>query len=244
MRDHGGGLPTLDTGEPVLARWFVVTMLVLVPLALAVTVWAFTATDRDPIDPALRRPPGTAEVTHLRGEAVLAEDRTTEAGPGCAEGVTIVGDPGSRAVLRRALSTVCELLRRQELPLVRDGLEAFASADGRVRVAVFELTGVDSSARVDAGRPVIELNAKFQFDDAIEAAPSLAHELAHFAQGFPGDAVDAAAELAALQVQAEVCGALNLRGDPPRGCLDAAEVLAADDPLQALIDAGFEPGGG
>jgi hypothetical protein len=43
---QGDGLPTLPTGEPVLARWFVLTMLLLAPIAIAVTVWAFLSIPR------------------------------------------------------------------------------------------------------------------------------------------------------------------------------------------------------
>jgi len=43
---RGDGLPTLPTGEPVLARWFVIVMLLLAPVAIAVTVIAWQAASR------------------------------------------------------------------------------------------------------------------------------------------------------------------------------------------------------
>ncbi|MFO7778424.1 MAG: hypothetical protein R6V28_08740, partial [Nitriliruptoraceae bacterium] len=87
LRDDG--LPTLATGEPVLQRWFVITLLVLVPLALAVTVWAFLAIDREPLSAAERRPAGGPEVTIARGGAMLSETRDAEPGPGCSQAIRI-----------------------------------------------------------------------------------------------------------------------------------------------------------
>lgn len=65
LRDDG--LPTLPTGEPVLARWFVIAMLLLVPVGIAVGVWAVMSIQREPLPPAERRPPGGPEVTIDRG---------------------------------------------------------------------------------------------------------------------------------------------------------------------------------
>ena len=48
------GLPTLPTGEPVLHRWFVILLLVLAPIALAVTAWALLSIGGEPISPAER----------------------------------------------------------------------------------------------------------------------------------------------------------------------------------------------
>lgn len=236
----GDGLPTLPTGEPVLARWFVVLMLLLVPIGLGVTLWALLSTDRETLDAAQRRPPGTAEVTHTRGQAALATATRTAPGPGCATGVTLVGDAGARAAGRRALAAVCPLLSDDELAVLRPVLEDAADLPLRLRFAVFEVNGLDSSTRLEDGALVIELNAKFQFEDATRAAPALAHELRHLADGdFPGDPVDARAELAAIEVQAATCDLLVFRTQDPRTCLDARELLAEDDPLGALRGAGY-----
>ncbi len=67
----GDGLPALPDGEPVLARWFVVAMLVLGLVAVGMTVFALTRRAAPPAEvfpAAERRTPGTAEVTHDRGE--------------------------------------------------------------------------------------------------------------------------------------------------------------------------------
>ena len=213
-------------------------MIPLVIAALVVTVWAFAAGRRDPLSAAERRPPGTAEVTHDRGQAALAESAEAVAGPGCAAGIDLVGDDGGRATGRRALAAVCQLLTGRDLETAQEGLRRWIESDGVLRVAVFEFTGLDSSARVEDGRVVIEINGKFQFEDATRAAPVILHELVHLGQGWPGAPVTAAQELAAVTAQAQACDTLVLR-EPPRGCLDVNELLGADDPLGQIHDAGY-----
>lgn len=234
----GDGLPSLPSGEPILHRWFVLAMIPLVVVALAVTVWAFAAGRRDPLSAAERRPPGTAEVTHDRGGAALAESTESVAGPGCAAGIDLVGDAGGRATGRRALAAVCQLLAGRDLETAQEGLRNWVEHDGVLRVAVFELNGLDSSARVEDGRVVIEVNGKFQFEDATRAAPVILHELVHLGQGWPGKPVTASQELAAVRAQAQACDVLVLR-EPPRGCLDVNELLNASDPLGQIRDAGY-----
>jgi hypothetical protein len=238
----GDGRPALPSGEPVLARWFAIALVVLLPIGLAVSVWALTSFDRDALGPAERRPPGTATVSHERGTAALNATTVAEPGPACATGIDVIGDDGARAAGRRALGAVCTLLGRGGLDAAATGLQRLAAADGVVRFAVFEVTGLDSSTRVEDGRPVIELNAKYQFDDASLAAPALVHELVHLAEGFPGEPVSDAGELRAMRAQSRVCAALVLDDDPPRACNDATELLASDDPLSRLGDAGYRPG--
>lgn len=234
------GLPTLPTGEPVLHRWFVVLMLLLVPVGVAVTVWAFVAVEGTTISAAERRPPGSAEETHPRGGAVLNEIEDTEPGPGCAAGVTLFGDVGARATARRAVSAVCSLADRGVIPRAEQGLAAFTRDDGIVRFAVFEVTGLDSSTRIEDGRPVVELNAKFQFADASEVVPTLVHELVHVGEPlWPGAPLTAEAELAAVEEQAAACDALVFPGQPPRTCLDSRALLASSDPLGDLVAAGY-----
>ncbi len=240
LADVGDGLPSLPTGEPVLARWFVAAMLVLVPAGIGVTVWAFASVGGTTIGVAERRPPGTAQVTHPRGEAALNDTTTTEPGPGCASGVTLVGDDGARAAARRALGATCQLLRNRDLPAVERGLDRWAAGDGRLRFAVFERTGLDSSARVTGPRPVIELNARYQFEDATQAAPFVIHELVHLGRDrWPGAPVDVAGELAAMEAQDTACGLLAFTAQPPRGCRDAAQLVAAPDAAEQLAGAGY-----
>lgn len=242
----GDGLPSLATGEPVLHRWFVLVMIPLVLAGVAITIWAFSSIRGIEISAAARRPPGTAAVTHERGQAALAEDDTAEEGAECAAGIELIGDPGARAAGRRALSALCLQLDRLDDPDVQRGLDVWAEADGVLRFAVFEVNGLDSSTRVEDGRLVIELNNKFLFLEpgSFLAAPSLVHELTHLGQdGWPGVPIDAEQELQAMRNQLASCGLLVLRKDPPRGCGDAEELLGLDDPLGALVDAGYGSGG-
>jgi hypothetical protein len=238
----GDGLPSLPTGEPVLARWFAIAMIAVVLLGLAVVAWAFLSIRGIEIAVAERRPPGTAEVTHDRGDAALNQTLDVEPGPGCAAGIEMIGDEGARSTARRALSAMCQQLQLGEYPEVEAGLGEWLANDGLLRIAVFEVNGLDSSARVEDGRYVIELNAKFQFDRAALAAPFVMHELVHLGDpGWPGAPLSAEAELRAMEVQLQVCDALV--GDPkPRGCQDARDLLADEAAVQELLDAGFRRG--
>ncbi|GGI05577.1 hypothetical protein [Egicoccus halophilus] len=238
LRDDG--LPTLPTGEPVLHRWFVIAMLLLVPIAIGVTIWAASTTfGREELSAAERRPPGGAEVTVERGDAQLSPTDEVEQGPACFQGGQIIGDAGSRAAARVAMQGACALLAGGGYEPALDGLRAWARSDGRVRIAVFELSGVESSARLEGDRLVIELNAIFQFEDATAAAPALIHQLVLLGTpGFPGEPIPAARELEAARLQQQACGELpeELR---PRGCDDVDELLAAPDPLAELVEAGW-----
>lgn len=239
------GQPSTPDGDPLLARWFVLAMAVLVVAAVAVTVWAFVEFGgREESTPADRRPPGTAQVTHERGDAVLNEVEETEAAAGCAQGITLFGDAGARATTRRALSAACQLLSSDQFPDAAAGLQAWKARDGLLRVATFELTGTESSARVEDGAVVLELSPRFQFDDATRAAPFILHELVHLGSGtWPGAPVTAEQELAATAVTDRACERLSLGEDPPLGCVDAADLLDDVDPLRSLLEAGYERGG-
>ena len=232
----GDGLPALPDGEPVLHRWFVLAMAALVLLGLVVIVWALTAVRGTDIPPAARRPPGDSTVTHARGDAALGEDTSTDPGPQCAAGIDVIGDASARAIAHSALGATCQLLQLENFALAEEGLARWADENGVLRFAVFELTGVEDSARVEGGQLVIELNAKFQFEDGARAAPAIVHELAHLAQDWP---VSAADELRAAELTALACSELVLGDEPPRVCRDARALLDEDDPLGALEDAGF-----
>ncbi len=231
--------PSAPDGSPLLHRWFAIAMLILVPLGLGVVVWAFLAAGDTTLSAAERRPVGDASITHDRGSVILADEATRVAAEGCGEGITLEGDPGGLAVARRALAATCQLLQRAEFAQASVGLERWKEAGGVLRVGAFELTGVDSTALLEDGRLVIELNAVFQLVDAVQAAPSLVHELAHLAGSWPGATLSAEAELAAVQLQDVACARLNFRTDPPRACLDADELLADPDPAARLAEAGF-----
>ena len=238
LRDDG--LPTLPTGEPVLHRWFVLAMLVLVPVTIAVTVWAFSMLDRDTLSAAERRPAGGPEVTIARGEAMLSETRNAEPGPGCSQAIRVVGDPGSQSVALSSLEVLCGFVEQGDIPELRDGLVAWIAGGGQLRIATFELSGVESSTRREDGRLIMELNAKFQFLDPAQAAPALVHQLVLLSDpAWPGETVGVTTELAAAQAQDRACRALRFGADGPRGCRDVAELLATEDPIGELLEVGF-----
>jgi hypothetical protein len=219
-------------------------MLVLVPITIAVGVWGLLAIDREPLTAAERRPAGGPEITIERGDATLASTLDAEPGPSCAQAIRIVGDPGSRAAAAVAMDRACDLLESGDFPRARDGLVEWIESDGRLRIATFEMSGVDSSSRVEDGRIVMELNAKFQFDDAVVGTPAVIHQLELIADpAWPGDTVGASTELAAAASQRRACERLEFPEEPPRGCLDVEELLADADPIGALLDAGFRDDG-
>jgi len=238
---QGDGLPSLPTGEPVLARWFVLAMLILAPIAIGVTVWAFLSIPvGDPVPPAERRPPGGELATIDRGEAELGESTETEPGPGCAAGVEMIGDDGTRAASRRALDAMCNLLGAGDYPEARRGLAEWIATDGQLRFATFEVAAVESSARLEDETLVVELNARYLFEDASRAAPTLLHQLILIADpAWPGETVAAETELAAATAHADACERLDLGEQPPAGCQDVRDLLDEDDPLRALEEAGF-----
>ena len=243
----GDGLPSLPDGEPLLARWFVLVMLGLSAAAIGLTVFALVQRAAPPAEAfpaAERRNPGTAEVTHDRGEIVIAEDTSESQPVTCAPNVRLVGDEGGRATLRRAFGVLCAQLDGDDsgaLAQVAAGLAELDAAGGVARIALAAATGIDSSARIEDGVPVIEIAPKFQFENARVAAPFLAHELFHLGSDeWPGSPVTAAHEAAAMQVQRIVCeNLLEPAEDRPRGCNDAIELLEDDDPVDALREAGF-----
>lgn len=236
----GDGLPSLPDGEPILARWFVVSMLVLVVAAIGITVWAFAAFGgRVELTAAERRPPGTARVTHERGTAVLNEIDEFEDAVGCGVGLELFGDAGARATTARALGAACQLLASGDFPEAEPGLQVLRDNDGLLRIATFEFTGTESSARVEDDRVVLELSPRFQFANATRAAPFILHELVHLATTWPGQPVSATEEVAATEVVQRACDRLALGDDPPLGCIDADTILDLDDPVGAFVDAGY-----
>ncbi|MEX1165149.1 MAG: hypothetical protein WEB03_16380 [Nitriliruptor sp.] len=245
LRDDG--LPTLPTGEPVLHRWFVIAMLILVPIGIVVMIWAATfLAGRETIPPAERRPAGDEVTTVDRGDAVLGTVEDAEPGPSCTAAVSLIGDPGARAAGSRALGAACALLRSGQFPAAESGLREWTTTRGQLRFAVFELSGVESSLRAtDDQRIVLELNAAFQFEDATRAAPAIIGQLTLLGEDdFPGTPISAEAALTAAEAQLAACDRLVFPEGDPRGCLDVEELLDEPDPLASLIAAGYRPGDG
>lgn len=241
---RGDGLPALPTGEPVLARWFVILMLLLVPVAIAVTVWAFLSIPGgDDVAPAERRPVGGASVTIDRGDAQLGESTETEPGPTCAEPIALVGDSGARAAGARAMEQTCTLLGQGDYEAAREGLRAWVASSGQLRFATFEVAAVGGSARVEDDAIVLELNARYLFEDARRAAPVVLHQLVLIGDpDWPGAPVSAERELRAAEIHADACDRMTFQTQDPPGCGDVRDLLAEPDPLAALIEAGFRAG--
>jgi hypothetical protein len=106
--------------------------------------------------------------------------------------------------------------------------------------AVFERTGVESSTRVEDDVASIELNAKFQFEDAARAAPVVIHELTLLEdERVPRPARRrprgrcAPPRRSCSPARRWTCSTID---DPPRGCLDAVELLEHEDPVAELVD--------
>lgn len=233
------GLPTLDNGEPVLHRWFVLLMAVLVPLTVIVTVVAFLLIGRDTVGAAERRPAGDGQVTVFRGDAQLAETLGVDVGPDCMQGVRVIGDDGSRAAARAAAQATCRLLDEPQFARARDGLSVWSRSGGQLRYATFELSGVESSARIENDRIVIELNAKFQFMAGVHAAPAMIHQLVLLTDmAWPGDTIGARVAAEAAKAEAAACDRLTFE-NPPRGCRDVTELLADDNLVDSLVAAGY-----
>lgn len=235
--------PTSELADQVLPRWFVLTALALIPVALAAVVVVFVAFGSDPLPPAERRPPPAGGLTTGVGDFTVGPSVPVPVEGLCPslDGTQVAGTEADRAVLATGLQALCDIRLDAELAL---RLRAFAQAGGVVRFAQFEVTGVDSTAQLDASPPRILVNAKFARTDPTWIAPLVAHDVTFLQR----DPATAEAALAAREVEAMVCERLftGHAGSPPapsrrpsRGCNDAAAVLALPDPLTALRDAGF-----
>lgn len=233
-RDPWEDAPVGELGEPLLPRWFVLLALAAVPVALGVFVLALVGTSPPDLGVAERRPPPGAGLTSVVGELLVGETEPEGYDAPCAHlaGVRLAGTQADQQLLRNAVAGLCNV------PLDDDATEAlaaFATRGGIVRFAVFELTGVDSTATLD-DPPMILVNARFaQVGRPRWIAPLIAHDAVVLA-GEPGGADTA---LRARQVEDQVCTRLLGSETPPQGCTDAAELLVLDDPLNALREAGY-----
>lgn len=227
--------PVGELSEQLLPRWFVVLAVASVPVAIAVLVAAFVMMGSDDVPVAERRPPPAAGLTHEVGELAVgdAEPVTWDAGecPVLA-GVRIAGHSADLAALSAGLEALCAAdLDTATAERVR----AFADAGGVVRFAVFEATGVDSTADLDGRR--ILVNGKFAQSPPAWIAPLVVHD----ATLLDLDPREAEAALAARQAEAAVCRQLFDDDGrlPSRACDDAAALTGGDDPLAALQAAGY-----
>jgi hypothetical protein len=234
-RDPWANAPTSELGDQVLPRWFVLTAIAAVLAAIAVAVVAFATIGRDDLPAADRRPPPADGFTTAVGDVGVGASEPVPYDAPCAplEGIRVAGTDADRAQLRRGLAAVCNTPLPNETSAA---IAAFSEAGGVLRFATFEATGVDSTASLPGQPPVILINTRFQRTDASWIAPLIAHDATLRALE-PGAAT---AALAAREAEAAVCDSLLGDDNDSRSCADAQALLALDDPLAALRDAGFE----
>jgi hypothetical protein len=234
-RDPWADAPTSELGDQVLPRWFVLTAIAAVLAAAVVAAVAFATIGRDDLPVAERRPPPDGDFTTAVGEVDVGASEPLPYDAPCAEldGARVAGTEADRAQLRRGLAAVCN----SDLPVeTAAAVTAFADAGGAVRFATFEATGVDSTATLPGEPPVILINTRFQRTNAAWIAPLIAHDSTLRAR----EPTSATAALAAREAEAAVCDRLLRADSDSRSCADARALLALDDPLAALRDAGFE----
>lgn len=234
-RDPWADTPVGELSEPLLPRWFVLLAVALVPVALVVAGLALFGFGPRELAVAERRPPPAGGYTHDVGAALVGDSPAIAYAGACPEvaGLHLAGTETDRALLRRSLAALCNV------PLERDlaaALRDLAGAGAHVRFAAFEATGVDSAAEPGHQPPRLLVNARF----ARAGRPGwIAPLVAHDAVTLAGDPASAETALAARRAEAAVCDALVGTAERSRGCDDAAELLAGDDPLAALRDAGY-----
>lgn len=237
-RDPWRNAPVGELQEQLLPRWFVILVLVTVPVAIAAVVAAFVVYDGGQVPVAERRPPPDEQHTHAVGDMAVGPSQPQPYDPACPQldGLRIAGEDADLAVLSTGLDALCVA----ELDdATRERLAAFAVAGGVVRFAVFETTGVDSTADLDGER--VLLNAKFSHARPEWIAPLVAHDVTLLAM----DPARTKSALQARRVEHALCTELftDVFADVPasRGCADAEALLALDEPLEALQAAGYRP---
>jgi hypothetical protein len=233
-RDPWRRAPVGELQEQLLPRWFVILCVALVPVAIAAVIAGFLLFGPRDVPVAARRPPPADGFTSDVGEYVVGATDPQVYGDACPmlEGVAIAGTEQDRTALRLGLSALCNTSLTEELEAQ---INSFAQAQGVVRFAQFQSTGVDSTARPDDQPPVILINAKFQRTDPLWIAPLIAHD----AVFMTADPATAAGALEARRAEDLVCDRILGGRRESRGCADAEELLALPDPESALREAGF-----
>lgn len=227
--------PTSELGDQVLPRWFVLTAIGTVVVAVVVGVVALVLPARRDLPVEARRPPPSATYTTDVGAVAAGASPPRAADPPCEllDGIRLAGTAADREQLRAGLAGLCDA----DLPdAVTADLRAFARDGGVVRFATFDATGVDSTASRRPAEPTILINTRFQRTNPRWIAPLVAHDVA--LRG--GDPATAESALQARRVEALVCERVLGPDNDSRGCADAAAVTGLDEPLAALRAVGFE----
>lgn len=226
--------PTGELGDQVLPRWFVLTAISSVVLAVVVLVTALALPRRETVAVEARRPPPSVMYTTAVGEVQtgISAPQAYEAPCALLQGVRIAGTTFDRARLRQGLAGLCNVTLTDDAAA---SVRAFAEQGGIVRFATFEATGVDSTASRDAPATVF-INARFQRTDPLWIAPLIVHDATLRRPG------RASADGALMARQAELATCERLLGSRPRsrGCADASEIVDLENPLDSLRAVGFE----
>ncbi|MGH3664788.1 MAG: hypothetical protein ACRDU8_01630, partial [Egibacteraceae bacterium] len=179
-RDPWRRSPVGELSDQLLPRWFVITCVVLVPVAVVAAIAAFVAFGPDQVPVAARRPPPASALTTAVGDFNVGDSPPVPYAGVCPrlEGVQVAGTDTDQATLRRGVAGLCNVTLPPE---VTRRLGSFAERDGVVRFAQFEATGVDSTAMLDADPPVVLVNARLQRTDPLWIAPLVAHDVTYLA---------------------------------------------------------------
>ena len=233
-RDPWRRAPVGELQEQLLPRWFVILCIVLVPVAIAAAIAGFLVFDSNQVPVAARRPPPADGLSNAVGDFVVGDSEPVEYAGACPtlRGVQIAGAQADQKTLRLGLAALCNTRLPGD---VAAPLSRFAAADGVVRFAQFQATGVDSTVQLDADPPVILVNAKFQRTDPLWIAPVVAHD----AVMLTVDPVTVAGALEARRAEDLACDQVLGKRRRSRGCDDAAALLALPSPEAALREAGF-----
>lgn len=229
--------PVEELDEPILPRWFVLLAIASAIVAVVVFLVAFPVGGGDDELPlAERRPPPDSQLTHAVGgyELGSADPQPAELGCRPMEGFAVAGTDLDRDTLQAALAAVCE----GGVPEgASSALASLRDREAVVRYAAFERSGVDSAAQRDADPPVVMINVRFaESEDPRWVTPLIVHE----AVMLSGDPATAITALRAHRAQVAMCRSLFDTDEYSRGCEDAEELLALDDPAAALREVGYE----
>lgn len=234
-RDPWARAPSGELGDPLLPRWFVITALATIPLAIGALVAAFVAFSGGEVGVAERRPPPSETgLTAGTGEVATGDAEPVALDPECplVAGLAIAG---AEADLQRLTAGVNGLCAAELDTATADRIARLADAGAVVRFAVFERTGVDSAADLDAEPPRVLINARFSQTEPLWIAPLVALE----ATFLDADPATAEGVLTARRAERGVCDSLFDGTRPSRACDDARALLAMDEPEAALRANGY-----
>lgn len=227
--------PSGELADPLLPRWFVVTALATIPAAIAAIIAAFVVFSQAEVGVAERRPPPSeAGLTAGTGEVATGHAEPVALTPDCplVAGLRIAGADADRETLTKGLNALCDAGLD---PRTADHVGRLADAGAVVRFAVFERTGVDSAAELDAQPKRLLLNARFSRTKPRWIAPLVALE----ATFLDADPTTAEGVLRARRAESRVCRSLFDDARPSRACKDARALLSMENPRAALRAAGY-----